>query len=109
MLSRAARDARAIARERTPWALPWSATLEAGIAHLRGDDARAATLLERAAIQAGQGHMAMVAAAAQFARGKLVSGDEGARLVAESLAWFSSEGVATPERMIALFAPALGA
>ena len=109
MLSRAARDARAIARERTPWALPWSATLEAGIAHLRGDDARAATLLERAAIQAGQGHMAMVAAAAQFARGTLVSGDEGARLVAESLAWFSSEGVATPERMIALFAPALGA
>jgi hypothetical protein len=106
MLAVAKSDARAIAREKTPWAMPWATTLEAGIAKLSGDTARAVTLLERTAIEADRAKLALVAAAARSARGKCIGGDEGARLVAEATSWVASQGVKVPERMIALVAPA---
>jgi hypothetical protein len=109
MLALAGRDARSIAREKTPWVKSWGTTLEAGIAHLRGDVAGAATLLERTAEEASHAKLAMIASAARYSRGKLLGGDEGTRLAREAWSWFSAEGVVAPERMIAVMVPAFGA
>ncbi len=106
MLAIAESDARAIAREKTPWVMSWSTTLQAGIANVKGEKARAVTLLERASTEADQAKLGLIAAAARFGRGKSLGGDEGAKLVAEARAWVVSQGVSVPERMFALVVPA---
>jgi hypothetical protein len=78
-LAVAKRDARSIAREDAPWARSVASLLDAGIARVGGDDAR----------------------------GALVGGDEGKRLVASSIAWAAAQGAKAPERILAMAAPGL--
>jgi ABC-type arginine transport system ATPase subunit len=104
-LRSAARDARRIERQKTPWGAPLAALLQAGVASHRGD--RVATLQRLASAQAGfeAADMSLYAAAARRCRGLLVGGEEGGALVAEADAWMKNEGIRNPERMTAMLAP----
>jgi tRNA A-37 threonylcarbamoyl transferase component Bud32 len=105
MLAIAERDARAIAREKTPWAVAWGTTIDAGIALARGERERGVLLLKRTATEADRAKLALVAGAARFTLGKCIGGDEGARLVAEAKAPLTAQDVKAPERMLALVGP----
>jgi hypothetical protein len=106
-LAVARRDARSITREDAPWARPVATLLGAGIARVGGDDARAITLLARAEKEAKSAKLGLIAMAASHARGALVGGDEGKRLVGESIAWAAAQGAKAPERILAMAAPGL--
>ena len=49
--------------------------------------------------------MAMHAAAARWRLGEAVGGDEGEAMVAGARTWFTDEGVARPERLVAMLTP----
>ena len=105
-LRSAARDARRIERQKTPWGAPLAALLQAGIASHRGD--RVATLQRLASARAGFEAADMsvyAAAAARRCQGLLVGDADGGVLVAEADTWMKSEGIRNPERMTAMLAP----
>jgi hypothetical protein len=77
------------------------------IARVGGDDARAVTLLARAEQQAKSAKLGLIAMAASHARGALVGGDEGKRLVASSIGWAAAQGAKAPERILPMAAPGL--
>jgi hypothetical protein len=105
MLGHAERDAARLSREGVGWASAIAALLRAGIASTRGQAdvtlkrlAEAQQLFEESAL-AGQ------LASTCMVRGKLVGGDAGAELVGKARAHFDAEGVVSPERFTAFFAP----
>jgi hypothetical protein len=108
LLALGAKDARALKGERWGWAEPLGALLDAGIAIAGArDDARARTLLERAASGLDGVDMALHAAAARRTLGTLVGGDEGRALVAGADAWMTAQGIVSPARMTAMLVPGI--
>jgi hypothetical protein len=105
LLGAAARDARAIERERMPWAQPQAKLVQAAVARIRGDEARAASLLRDAAAGFERAGMALYAAAARRRLGMLVGGDEGRTMREAAEARLAAEGVAAPARLVATLAP----
>ncbi len=83
----------------------WSRLLQAGSAHLRGDDAAAVASLRAAARLADEVPMKLYAAAARRVLGHLIGGTEGERLIDEADAAFALEGVVNPTRYAALICP----
>jgi hypothetical protein len=104
-LGRAARDARAIARERMPYATALATLLRAGVAHASGDRDAAAALLRSAATAFDAVDMALYAAATRRTLGKLLGGDEGRELVRLAETWMREETVKNPARITAMLAP----
>jgi eukaryotic-like serine/threonine-protein kinase len=102
-----ARDASVIAKEAMPWSNPLASLLEAGIASVRGDKARALALLTTAEEGLRKADMALYAAAASYRRGHLLGGDEGRELVTSATQWMAVEGIVNPARMVAMHAPGL--
>jgi hypothetical protein len=102
-----ARDAAVIAKEAMPWSTPLASLLEAGIASVRGDPARALTLLAKAEGGLTAANMALYAAAARYRRGRILGGDEGRELAASAIKWMAGEGIMNPARMVAMHAPGL--
>jgi serine/threonine protein kinase len=105
LLRAAAGEARALRRERMPWAGALARLAEAGIAAARGDLAGAASLYGDAADRLQAADMHLYAAAARRRRGQLLGGPDGNELLARAETWMTAQGVRSIERMTALLAP----
>jgi hypothetical protein len=103
----ARRRSRELRGEGAAWIAPLADLIDAGIAHHRGDREAAIGAL-RAALDGAEGEeMALHAEVARLCLGALVGGDAGTELRVRALAWFSDEGIRSPERMARIFAPGL--
>ncbi|HEX8954372.1 MAG TPA: hypothetical protein VF945_21105, partial [Polyangia bacterium] len=80
--------------------------LRAGLAHLDGDDAAAATLLGEAAAGFDEHEMRMHAAVMRARRGALVGGEAGQADRDAARAWMQAQAVANPERFLRVLSPA---
>jgi len=105
LLQEADRDIRRLTREDVPWAQALTDSLRAARASLRGDDASARSLLDRAASAFDACEMALFAAVARRRLGQLTTGNPGRALVEAADAWMAGQGIKNPVRMTALFAP----
>ncbi|MFI5302808.1 MAG: hypothetical protein ACHREM_32365, partial [Polyangiales bacterium] len=105
MLARAEAEVRRLRRDGLDWSRAFAELVAAAIAAQRGDRAQAEMLL-RASIDAfTRIEMQLFAAAARARLGAIVGGAAGETMVAESERAFRAQGVARPERMIAMMAP----
>ena len=92
MLREARRQARKLAREGAPWTAAIARALCASIASIAGDDAGALAHLEAAEPLLEAHHFESILAAVRIARGRLISGDAGAALVARAESWMAAQG-----------------
>jgi hypothetical protein len=104
-LSLARRDGCRIARERMPWSDPMALLVEAGVANLAGDPARAAERLSGSIDGFERADMKMYAAVARRRLGPLLGGERGRQLTRESDEWASAQQLKNPDRMARLVAP----
>ena len=79
--------------------------LRAGAAHVLGDDAGAVDELRVQVVRLDETQTMLYAAAAKHRLGKLLYGDEGADFIRSSEEWMAGEGIACPDRMIAMLIP----
>ncbi|WP_437968955.1 protein kinase [Sorangium sp. So ce260] len=105
LLGEAERDARRLSREGAPWVAPMAMSLRAAIAAQRGQAASALSLLQAAADAFDASEMALFAACARRRRGALLGGEEGRALIEAADAWMAGQGIRSPARMAAIFAP----
>jgi serine/threonine protein kinase len=103
LLAAAERDARALAKEKTPFATALCALVRASIAAHR-KEAAAEQFFDAASRHCDAAGMSLHAAIARRCRGLLL-GDGGATIVASAEEWMRSEGVRAPARMSHLHAP----
>jgi serine/threonine protein kinase/tetratricopeptide (TPR) repeat protein len=89
-------------RQHMPGAHALSNLLAAGAARLSGDDETAVKLLAQAESRFQTAEMALCSAAARRRRGEITGGSAGARLVADSDRWMSSQTVRNPAAMTRL-------
>jgi serine/threonine protein kinase/tetratricopeptide (TPR) repeat protein len=106
-LREAERCARKLDGELFPAARPWSLSLGAGVATARGDADGAVRALAAAAEGFAALDMTMHAAAARRARGGVLGGDEGARLLRSADEELASLGAARPACFAAMVSPGL--
>ncbi|HEY5550981.1 MAG TPA: hypothetical protein VIK52_03775 [Opitutaceae bacterium] len=104
VLKQVRQDARTLTREGAEWSAGLGGLLFAGAAHAdeRTDEAR--ECLRRAEQRFAAAGMALHVAACRRARGRLVGGDEGQGMIAESDDWYRTQRVLNPaafDRMIA--------
>ncbi len=99
------RSARALRRERAVYATLQAELLEAGVAHLRGDDRAAIAKLDRAALGFDASGQRPSAAAARWRSAQLRGGAEGGRCLSDARLGFAAIGVQSPERMTRVLAP----
>ena len=97
--------AQALASESAGWAKGLGALLLAGLRKREGDSAGALGLLEQAQEAAAQGGLALVKAAARWARGKIGGGDEGRALVDSAEQWMAAQGAVAPGKLLEMLAP----
>jgi tetratricopeptide (TPR) repeat protein len=100
------RARRALAREPAALARPLEAALGAALALARGQEGLAMGLYEEAERVFGSLAMGLHAAAARRRRGEIAGGDEGSSLCEGADAWMRDRGVARPDRLAAVLAPA---
>ncbi|HEY0990748.1 MAG TPA: hypothetical protein VGD80_27030 [Kofleriaceae bacterium] len=100
------RDIARLRRERAAWASALAWLLDAGVARMRGDAARAIDCLEHAIAALVIVDMELFATAARHCLATLRDGDDGAVLARQVTDWFSRHEVVTPARMLAMLAPA---
>ena len=105
LLAAAERDARSIARARSPWATHLAQLLRASAASLRGDRERATRLLREAIAGFESAQMAMHATAARHRLAAIVGGEEQRTLEAQTWAWMREQGVADAEALVSVMAP----
>jgi eukaryotic-like serine/threonine-protein kinase len=105
LLRVAARDARVLQKEDAPYAVALGTILEGGVHRLRGDHARAATVLDAAArlCEAPESDMHMHAYAVRWELGRLIGGNDGQALVAAAENALRAEGVRRPDAMVSTF------
>jgi serine/threonine protein kinase len=96
-----------IEREEMAWSQPLAATIQAGVAALRGDEARVPVLLVAALAGFEKADMALYAAAARRLLGQVTPGDEGRQLVAQADQWMQRQQIKNPARMAIMLAPGL--
>jgi GGDEF domain-containing protein len=96
-----------IDREEMAWGQPLAATIQAGVAALRGDAARVPVLLAAALAGFEKADMALYAAAARRLLGQVTPGDEGRQLVAQADEWMQRQQIKNPARMAIMLAPGL--
>jgi eukaryotic-like serine/threonine-protein kinase len=94
-----------IGKERKRWLDPSALTFRAAATALRGDEQRAAALLEQAATGYDAADMRLHSVVARRQRGRIIGGDEGKALINKGNEWLISEGVKSPVRFCAMLAP----
>ncbi len=97
-----ARDIRAVG---SPWAAPLAAGIEAGVAHLSGDEVAAVERLESALAGFVEVPMGLHGAAARYWLGALKGGQEGAQARQEAEAAMRAQTITAPESMAAMLLP----
>jgi hypothetical protein len=102
-LKQAEADARAIEKEKMPYATAQALLIRAGAASLRKQPA--ADLLRAAEEGFGAASMGLYAAAARRTRGKLLAGAEGRALVESAEEWMGQEGIRNPDAICGMLAP----
>jgi ATP/maltotriose-dependent transcriptional regulator MalT len=104
----AERDAKRLLREKAPYCVALAQQVLAAVELHRGrlEPALAKMAEAERLLEATEMHQHVQVA--RWHRGHLLRGDEGARLVAESEAYFRREGVRRPERMTATLMPPPG-
>lgn len=105
LLRVAERFAAKIEREGMVWAQSMARLVRAAVARLRGDPASAVTLLGMATNGFETAEMRLYASAARRQQGRLIGGDEGRDLIAESEAFLASMQVRNVDRLTAMLAP----
>jgi hypothetical protein len=105
LLAIARAEARAIARERTPWGAGMASLIGGLLLEREGDAERAAAKLDDAATRLDAAHMVVYAAAARRARGRVAGPESGAPAVRDAEALMRVRGVHDPARFAALLAP----
>jgi tetratricopeptide (TPR) repeat protein len=108
-LSRAWRDARALARSQTRWAPTAAEQLRAGVLARRGDRAAALDSLRRAIAGYDRLEMTGFAASCRAQLGVLVEGTEASEARAAAQRFMREQGVKDPARFVRLLAPGIGA
>ena len=101
----ARRIVRTLDRERICHGAPLAAILAAGIAQVAGDPEEAARSLREAIALARRAEMALHAEAARHELGRLLGGEQGAKLTALAETTLSSQGVRAPRRFASLLVP----
>lgn len=105
LLRSAERDARMLEQESAAWGKALGCLLRACVREMKsgvgGPDLFATAAARLEAVDLGA-----FAAAARYRQGERASGDEGARLKDEAVAWLAGQGVRDPLRMIRSHAPA---
>lgn len=94
-----------IERENMTYANPYAALIRAGIAHQRGDDASAVTLLERALKEFEVADMTLYAIVTRHRLGEMIGGDRGRELRQDAEEWMSRQLIKNPEKVMNLMAP----
>ncbi len=97
--------AQRIAGERIAWATPFAYLIRAGVAHQRGDNSRAASLLSQAIESFDLADLDLYEAAARRRLGEITEGERGLRNIAEADAWMRKRQIQNPEAMTRLLAP----
>jgi hypothetical protein len=98
-------DACSLRREKMPWSDALVPLVLAGVAGVRGDRPKAILLLREAIDRLNGVDMYIFAEAARRRLGQLLGAEEGRRLIEESEAWMTAQGIRNPARMAAVFAP----
>jgi tetratricopeptide (TPR) repeat protein len=104
-LGDAARMARNLAGREAPVVRLWGALVSACMAHVDGDDERAARELEAVSKGFEDSETMLHAQAAGYRRGQIIGGSAGERMQADARARIATLGVARPERIVAMLAP----
>lgn len=104
-LAQVERDAAQIVSMRMAWALPLAQSIRAGARAVHGDQDGSRELLTAAVRNFEKAEMPLFAASARRRLGKLIGGDEGARLVVDADAWMRGQLVKTPERLVDVLTP----
>jgi hypothetical protein len=104
-LKEAEHAAAALTREGLPWADPLAALLRAGVAERRGKPEEALERFLQAEAAFEEADMALHAAVARRARGRLLGGDGGKALVEAADQAMRSEKIVDPERFARYLAP----
>lgn len=107
MVAGAERAAQKIRRESTGWGDGLADLVRAGVAHVRGQQARCEQLLEQAADLLEGRDMHLYAAAARRQLGRCIGGQRGAELIEQADALFAKERVRNPARMAAMMVPGI--
>jgi hypothetical protein len=104
-LSKAARDAGKIKKERMGWSDPLARLVFATISVYREDikDAIAKLALAESGFEAA--NMALYAATARYRRGELTGGKEGKSLMESVKLWMNKQKIKNPDRIIAMLTP----
>jgi hypothetical protein len=105
LLRTAERDAKTLLAERQGWATAIGEVVRAGIAHLRGDQARCVQSLKAAIAGFDELHMSLHSAAACVRLAALVDDDEKAGLRARAEACFEGRHVSDAAAMVAMLTP----
>jgi predicted ATPase len=106
LIAGAERDIGRLRRERVAWADALAWLLQAGVAHLKADDAGVRGNLARAVEAFSAVDMALFATAAQQRLAELRSDHDGAALADSVASWLSRHDIKAPARMIAMMTPA---
>jgi len=105
MLHVAEVSARKIDKQKTHYGAPLAQLIRAGVAARRGAQEQCIELLERAIAGFQTADMLLHVHSTRFQLGKLIEGDEGARLVAAATSWMQEQSIVRPDRMAAMIAP----
>jgi tetratricopeptide (TPR) repeat protein len=101
-LTAALRAARGLDRESMPCARPYTRMIEGSVAAMRGDRARALSLLEEARSGFDAAEMRLCSAAARRRRGELLGGEAGQAEVRRSEEWMAAQGIQDASRMASM-------
>lgn len=104
LLGDASKAARAIERERMPWALAIARLVDANVAMVRGDNG-AAGLVAAAGKALADADMHLYAAVTRYRRGQLIGGEDGTALVTSARDELIALGARNPERIAAMVMP----
>jgi hypothetical protein len=104
-LAEATRLARRLERERMGWTSLLASLLRAAIANARDDADAAVAALKLSLETARRAEMSMHGAAAAWQLGRLLGGDEGARLVVDAETAMNAEDIRAPARWAAMLVP----
>jgi hypothetical protein len=103
-LASAVRDAKLLEREGAPWAAALAHLVRAGVAAAKQDDT-SAQQFDAAAAALDSVDMALHAAIARRRSGTLLGASAGAERIEAAERWMTAQGIRSPSRMSALFAP----
>ncbi|MBX3192615.1 MAG: protein kinase [Labilithrix sp.] len=97
--------ARALGRERLKFAPALGHLIQAGASAARGNRGDALRALDAAIPALETADLGYLSACARHRKGELLGGDAGKRIVEQSSAFFSQQGIVRPERCLAMSAP----